>query len=380
LDLSSVVHEDARWRLRRAEASDNDALLRLFRDVRMRGALELAQERDPSFFALLDLHAAPYDTWIAENDALGVASAGSIVVHPAHVLGQVRQVGYTADLRALPAFARMRAVPTAYRVAMREAERRHGAELFYTTVLGSNRVWLNAIARSERRAEMPLHRLICRFHMTAVQFTFKNKRRASVNVARATHSDADALLAFLSASARERMFGYVVNEALFAQRLKRWPGFSISSFFIARDRQGNIVGCLAPWDSTPVKRSRIIQYDTRLSRLKLIYDAAARVFGFVPLPNPGELFRYSYLTHLEIADDNPLVLRDLLRAAYAELRPRDLHFMAAMIPRGSPLAKAFGDFFVDRTEFNLYAVVEKASPLANTDFTSLRPGFEMALN
>jgi hypothetical protein len=113
---------------------------------------------------------------------------------------------------------------------------------------------------------------------------------------------------------------------------------------------------------------------------KRAFDVASFVGRFPPLPPPGECFRFSFLTHLEVEGDDPAVLRELLLAAYARQRPLRHHFMSAFVPRGSRLERAFRGFTVTRTPMTLYAVHPPESRFASEDLTTLHPGFEMALS
>ena len=99
-----------------------------------------------------------------------------------------------------------------------------------------------------------------------------------------------------------------------------------------------------------------------------------------PLPASGECFRFTFLTHLEVGGDDPAVLRALLLAAYARLRPLGHHFTSAFVPRGTPLEHAFRGFTVTRTAMTLYSVHPADSRFADRDLRTLRPGFEMALS
>jgi hypothetical protein len=123
----------------------------------------------------------------------------------------------------------------------------------------------------------------------------------------------------------------------------------------------------------------VLGYHGQMRLVRAAYDLAARVRGFRTLPAPGDCFDFSFLTHLAVRDDDPGILRALLLAAYAELYPTRQHFLSAMVPRGSPLGRAFDGFRVNRSPMTLYSVADPASPWSGRDLRTLRPGFEMAL-
>ena len=75
-----------------------------------------------------------------------------------------------------------------------------------------------------------------------------------------------------------------------------------------------------------------------------------------------------------------MVLNNLLRAAYCDLRPTGIHFMSALVPRGSNLERAFKGFMVQHTEMTLYGVHLPESEHADRSLSTLHAGFEMALS
>jgi hypothetical protein len=130
-----------------------------------------------------------------------------------------------------------------------------------------------------------------------------------------------------------------------------------------------------------VKRTRVLGYNGRMLWVKRGFNTFAPVLRYPPLPPAGECFRFAFLTHLEVRDDDAGVLNDLLRAAYAHLRPSGLHFMSALVPRGSALEAAFSGFMVQHTAMTLYAVpVPRGAHVDRAEWGTRQPGFEMALS
>lgn len=371
------------WHVRLADPNDvalNRQLCELFSSVRLESALTLTQEREPDFFVLPRLHQGPFSTAVAFDDAGQVVGCGTVAVRDAVLGDQTLKTGYLCDLRVAPGFRGGIHLARAYGHFMNHVEATYGADLFTTVIFDSNTAAVKALTtRSDKRKEQPVYRPMTPFEMVSVQFTRK-KPAPSNHVRPATDADLGPLLAYLAARARRRILGEVLTPERFAERLALWPGLSLSDFLIATDANDRIVGCLAPWDTSIFKRTRVMGYRGGMLWQKRLFNAAASVMRFPPLPQPGECFRFAFLTHLEVDDDDPAVMRDLLCAAYARLRPRRLHFMSAFVPRGSPLAAAFSGFMTTKTRMTLYAVHRPDSRWADTDLTTLHPGFEMALS
>jgi len=374
------------WSLRLARPEDNEALCRLFESVHLRSALDLTQERAPDFFVLPRLHQGSFDTAVGvatddrEHGTGTLVGCGTVVVRDGWWGERVVRTGYLCDLRVAPGFRGGLHLARAYGRFMDWIRAERGAELFTTVIFDANRQAIAALAtRSDKRKDQPVYRPMTPFQMTSVQFTTKRAAPRD-GVTRTRPEDQAELVAFLARRARARLLGEVLTPERFAERLTLWPGLALDDFFLARDATGRIVGCLAPWDTRAFKRTRVLGYHGQMAWVRRLFNLAAHVRRFPPLPAPGACFDFVFLTHLEVEGDDPAILRALLLAAYAALRPRGLHFMSAFVPRGSPLEAAFKGFTVNRTAMTLYAVHPPDSPWADVDVATRHPGFEMALS
>ena len=371
------------WGLGLADPTDrgmNRELCELFASVRLESALSLTQERDPDFFVLPSLHQGAFATAVAVDDHGHAVGCGTLCVRDGWLFGELIKTGYLCDLRVAPGFRGGKHLARAYKNFMDHMEARFGAELFTTVIFDSNKAAIAALThRSHKRLDQPIYRPMTPFEMVSVQFTRK-KSAASSKVREARPEDFDALCEYLAARAKTRLLGEALTPERFRARLALWPGFSWSDFLIARDDRDRIVGCLAPWDTSSFKRTRVLGYRGGMLWQKRAFDVAASLMGFPKLPPPGDCFRFVFLTHLEIDDENPDVFRDLLHAAYARLRGRGLHFMSAFIPRGSPLSHGLKGFMTTKTAMTLNAVHRPDSRFADVDLATRRPGFEMALS
>lgn len=376
-----VVFRSREVTVRLASEADNPALCDVVRRVHLRSKLDVTQERDPDFFALPRMHFGDYAVYVAENPDGFVGGCGTVITRPGHVDGDVRPVGYLSDLRAVPGFRGARALPRAYQAALERAREAHGAELFYTVIFDDNELAKRALLgfRSRRRAGQPVYRPMTPFTMTSAQFVLP-ARRPRGRVRRAHAGDLDRLHAYLAKASARRTMGAVLTEEAFTARLEGWPDFSIESFFLALDAGGDIIGCVAPWNTHAFKRTRVLGYYDEMARTKRLFDLGAKLLRYPPLPEPGQCLEFAFLSHLEVEGDDPHVMKDLLRAVYRAYSGSGLHFVSAMIPRGSPLEHGFSGFVVNRTPMTVYSVTLPDSPYADRDFTTQRPGFEMALS
>jgi hypothetical protein len=326
------------------------------------------------------MHQGQLEVLLAEGKDGRASGVGSVSVRPAWVFGEKSSAGYLGDLRILPGSRTAAVMPRAYKLLLERARDRWGAEVFYTVIFDENEAAKKALVerKGKKREEQPTYSVMTPFAMTNVQFTGA-KSKPSRTIEAATERDFDELVAFLAKKSRERLMGEILDADRLRARFHTWPNFSLDSFLLARDG-GRITGCLAPFDTDPFKRTRVLGYYQKMRWVRLAFDLGAKVLRYPALPRPGDTFRFRFLSHLEIEDDDPAILHDLLLEAYRRYGHERLHFISAMIPRGSRLEQAFRGFTVNRTFMTVYAVSLPDSRFSGREFSTVRPGFEMALS
>lgn len=380
----SVLFEGDGWRMRLATPADNQRLCELFREVDMSAELCLAEERDPDFFALQRAQADCAHSVVLEDlrhpgrPAFGCAS---ILARDAWVNGEVKRIGYACDLRIEAGYRGGKVFPTLIDQFLQFMQRYEGIDMMFSAVLSSNERGRNALLhQGGKRKGQPVAQVMTAYNMTSIQFVGGRKAN-DPRVQRAQESDRAALIHFLAAQQKQRLFGYVVDDAWLQSRIDAWPGLSLQDFFVLKDGDGQVLACAAPWDTEgQLRRSRVLSYQGSMKWLKLAYNLEARLRGFPTLPAEGDCFHFMYLTHLEVTHDDPALLNALLRGIYNELRHLPLHFMSLMVPQGSALEAGLTGFRLRRIPMELIAFTNDQSTLHGHNLQTLNPGFEMALH
>lgn len=378
MDVATTTGEDVR--VRRAERADNEDLCRLFESISMEADLDLSIRRNPDFFALYRIQGRAWECWVGETQK-GVGGMGAIVVRDGYLGGRPARIGYLGDLRLAPDFQGQKLVPRFYGPILRDAATRYGCDVFLTTIIASNRRAIRALTGPRARsAGIPPYEPVRSFGIRAVHLTVPLPRPPSrFVVEQATAGCVSELADFLDADGRRRPFGYAMSELELHRRLQDWPGLEISSFYIARDRDGALVGCVALWDPGAVKRTVVRAYRGRMLAVRRAYNVAGRLLRFSPLPPPGSEMRYAYATHVAVPSGDPQVMRALLHRIYADQRKTGRTFVAFCTFENDPLNAAFRGFPYTDLTTNLYAVPAPGSELPEECFAPGTPGFEMAL-
>jgi hypothetical protein len=366
--------------VRAATRRDDRALGELFKSVTMESDLELAVERDPDFFALYDMQDVKQLTYVVERsgELLGL---GSYLGREGWLEGARVPVAYAGDLRFRAGARGGFVLGRHFGATFREASRALGCEAMLTVVIASNELARRALVeRHPRFPDKPFYRPWRAFDIVSVHFTARGRPRATdLAVRRASESDLGAIGALLERDHRARPFGYVLDEGALRDRLARWPGLAVEDFYVAHDQAGRLRGTAAVWDAAPVKRFRVLAYRGRMRFARWGLNAVAPLLGATPLPRPGELFRYLYLTHVSVADEDPAVMAALLDRIYSDAHGRGYHFLSACVLERDPLAAAFAGYRTTALPANMYVMSEPGSRWNEIDPGPGRPGFEMAL-
>lgn len=369
--------------VRPALPGDDASRRALLAGVSMDADLSLSIRRAPTVDAMYALHAAAWDSWVVADETGNVEGMGSVLVRDGYIAGQPGKVGYLGDLRLSPRAQGRHLLDRAFGSILAAARERYGCEYYLSAIIASNARARRALTVQTERAVRrgrPRYTLLREFDIRSLHLVLPLRaRRSDISVRRATSSDIPVIAGLLDEDARHRPFGYPMPESELRRRLATWPGMRIEAFHLAERSTGSAVGVVAPWDSAPVKQTIVTGYGGPMQRVRFAHDLAARLLRRPRLPEPGEAFRYRYLTHLAVPSDDPAVLRALLDSAYAAARREGFHFLCAPAPVGDPLNSAYRGFIATDLRAQLHLVTLPDTPIPDTWRFERMPGFEMAL-
>lgn len=367
--------------VRPATEADNDAICRLFASITMESDLGLAVHREPDFNALYKLQVDSWNTWVGELDNGELGGVATMFARDGYLGGARKKIGYLGDLRVAPNVRGKGILQEFYGPVLREYSLESGCDEFLTGVIASNKAAIRALTGdTAKELGIPPYTLIREFDIRALHFTMPLlRRKTEFEVDKASEADIGALAKFLDVDGRGRPFGYVFDEAILRQHLKEWPDLSINDFYIARDRSGEIVGCLAVWDAIGVKQTEVTGYRGNMRRIKLGYNVAATIGRFAKLPNPGSNLQYLYATHFAIPSEDPRIMRSLLDSIYRDRRRSGNIFLSCCVFANDKLEPAFKGFITNNLRAHLYVVTLPEYEIPEACFAPERPAFEMAM-
>ncbi|HEY0710674.1 MAG TPA: hypothetical protein VGG33_27975 [Polyangia bacterium] len=376
MDLATYLSRYPNVRV--ATRDDNERILAFYKKLSMQGgAFNILFLKDPDYFRYLAYESANHAVAIVEDDAGTLEGMFTFAARPCYVDGRREGMVHVSDLR----FARSRDRKTKFDWKL--FGRDLCADVAKIDDFGGARYVLGSFVMANKRAREAIASQKTPFDISPIAnykmvniFARRPLKRMGlggkmngvgdfhVAVSRGTEADREPLRAFLDKQHRRRALGFVFEgpDDELTRRLKTWDGFSMGSFFLARDGAGKIIGCFAPWDISPGRRIVIDKFPKALA-------AAASVLRplIKKVPRPGDELRILYLTTQEIDLDltraqRNLVFRSLLDALYDSGMPSEFHMVALCDYDHDSLREEVDPrYFTSKTDTMLYQLCERGS-------------------
>ncbi|HVF40838.1 MAG TPA: hypothetical protein VM939_13140 [Gemmatimonadaceae bacterium] len=344
------VEETASCIVRSAVPEDNEALIALAAACPMRGPLTLRIDRAPDFFALNRLEGDRWSVGVAERNGVIVGCIGNSE-RRVWLDGSPHLTGYTGDLKVHPEHRDGIVADELTRFGVRaNAELPRGTPTLIT-VLAGNRAMERRLAgprglpRFDRIATV-------RTHSITIMWKRRLPRGLSLRVQRATWKDLDEMIALWNRVAPQRHFAPVLDADSLSDWIRKAPGLDISSYRLARDSHGELLGFVALWDQSAFKELRVDAYSARMAAARHCFNAVATAIGGEKLPAPGMALRHLTALHICVPGDRPDVLRAIAIESHNSLRHAGYSFINFGLDVEDPLTAAFDGLFAQPTDIN----------------------------
>ncbi|HZN93400.1 MAG TPA: GNAT family N-acetyltransferase [Myxococcales bacterium] len=325
---------------REATPADNEALLALAASCPMEGDLGLCVNRAPDFFALNRLEGQYWRVGVVDGPDGAPVGCIAYSERVACVHGRPTLTGYASDLKVHPAHRGRVVADALIRFARDIGRARIGPRgMVLSTILLGNR-------SAERRISAPrgLPRVLpfatVRARSVPLLWRRRLPRGAGLTVSRADERDLEEMAALWQRVSAGRQFAPAHD----AGSLRRWiddaPALDLSSFWLARDRQGRLAGFFGLWDQDGFKQLRVTGYSRRLALVRAGFNLVAPWIDTARLPPEGSPLRCLTAVNVCVPSDRPDVLRALVLTAYDALRGKGYAFFTVALDRKDPLGAA----------------------------------------
>jgi hypothetical protein len=300
---------------RLANEADDAVLRSILRENAMPTWVEMAVEREPSFFARKNTFGRDWAVIAEEGDE--VVGMYTAAIMPVHLNGRVEQLGYLGGLRVQPR----------YRHRIRYLREGYASILPLAAAAGTRPWWFTVLAAENNAARRLLEAGVAglphyRAHGDYVMLGLATARGARTNLwRRAQEADLQRALAFHSAHAERFQFSPVLDEATV-----RSIGLE---HFLVHERAGAIAGVAALWNQQAFKQIVARRYRWPIGTLLPMYNGYARICRRVPLPAPGRSLEMTFIAFLALDDDalagGTALIRDLLSRCDTPVAALGLH-------------------------------------------------------
>ena len=333
----------SRFSLALATAPDDAQLRARMAQDRMDGHIAVSFRREPSYFAGSRLQGDQVQTIICrENESDRIVGLGSRCSAIHHLNGQACRIGYLSDLRADPAYRKGTLLARGYRL-LRQLHEAAPLPAYYSVIFENNQAALQNLLGA--RAGLPNYVAMGKLLTPALHLDFYKPQITlpGITLRRASATDQDQLLALLNRRMATRQFSPVYQAADILPG-GRCTGLCWEDFFIAHNSSGVLLAALAAWDQAAVRQTHIERYSPALALLRPFYNALSALSPLKPLPAPGSRVPYLYLSCIAVENDDPALLRALLRHAYRQLRTGPWHYAIPGLHERDPLAAVLNDY------------------------------------
>lgn len=375
-----------------ADQSDNEAILNLYNSLSMEGGVfSIRFVKDPDYFKFCNYEGPEHHVILVTNDD-GVGEVmGTLNLRMSYLNGKKVKVCHISDLRAIrkkDRKAKSSWTDFANGLVGRpdEIEEVRGCNHFIGSFVGANKYAVNAIKDTapwgiSAVADYDMVSIVGKMPEQAPE---EKTGQISVSISQARESDIPQLKKYLDAQQREKAFGYIYDEeeGELERRFKVWDDFSISSFYLARDASGELLGCFATWAPTKGRRIIVDKFPEDLA-------AAAKEMGLFKnkMPQEGKELEILYITNMEMnhkltTDQKKDVFNELLDALYASGKIDNYHVLAFCDYYKEPLSGGMDQKYVlQKSPTVLYQLHPKegAVDVVNEEELKYPPGHEMVL-
>ena len=222
-------------------------------------------------------------------------------------------------------------------------------DLGYAVVMTGNRAAGRFIGRDWPGQPDPIHsKVVATLRAKSILVMGRRRESDGYRVRRAELSDVDAMVGLLRDEFRARLFAPVVDRDSFLLNLSARPGCDLSRYYVA-ERDGDVVGTCAAWDTAGMKQNRIVRYGRKLKWLRGAHAAAAALLDFPPLPKEGGTTREVTVTGCAVCGRDPEILEALLSRIHNDCAQKEYNLLIVGSCGQDPMLQATKRFLGQTT-------------------------------
>ncbi len=306
-------------KVRKANESDNERLLAFFNKSVLPGPVQLKVRRMFHFFNHYRTQSEKFETYMLENKNGEIETVATFVFRDMYINDELMPVAFASDLRVNSSRQAILGWSEHFMPIVEAAKRNHKCKYIFSTVAKTQRQAYNTFIRPRHLREgMPRYHLFKKFNLVSLHglWPFASLPVPGIRVSHAQEGDKAALYEYLIQQNKNRPMSFFGNREDIQMGIDRMRDLFIDRFLLAKDRYGNIVGSVSPWNPSRIQKLIPVKFNSRAKNFKDTLQVLSW-FGMAhKLPDLHHEFDTVYLMNLFA--DNPDIFYALLRTAFEE--------------------------------------------------------------
>jgi hypothetical protein len=308
-----------------ASIKDDEELKSFFNDQVVSGLYDYKLFRPNSYFDQYKLTTKDYITYILRDSNNKIHATTSLLFKKAYINHKEQTIGYVTDLRVSKSREATLSWPKVFVPAMEEARKNRQCEFVFSDIEQYESKAYNLLLRRRNRAtKLPRYHLFQKFYLVVVygKTFFADNPLLAIKITYGRTEDIEPLCHYLLEKSVRRPLRYHLTPEELERRCREWPNFSVQNFLVARKQNGDIIGCMAPWNNRDVQRVVAHNYHGKSLQVYSTSRLLSPIKLMRPLPHKGDFFSVKHITHS--AYDNPDIFYSLLNHAYEDCQNSEL--------------------------------------------------------
>lgn len=336
---------------RKAEASDNKALIELTRQTPMEGAVTVYVDRSPDFFTLSKLQGKSFEVFVAEEDGK-IIGCVSTVERDIRYKGREKKQLYGCDLKVHPG---ARGKKLGKKLAWLFLEKACENELFEMAeveVITKNNSSLNIVSWLGDEICPSVHSGMAGIYQILPYRKYSVEN--SLNIRKAKNSDTGLICSMLEKTYADYEDAPVFSEEWFLSLISAHDSFSIEDILIA-ERDGSPAAMAGFWDQSRIRRTVVekMPFSAKITMMGL--SLISPFFSMPSLPKEGDSLKYLFLRFPACFNNDIDALSSLLRHKSNEIRKmKKYHFIWAGFHEADSMAKMLEGMWKLKMNVNVF--------------------------
>lgn len=302
-----------------ATAADSKELTEFYQSYPILGPIDLSVQRVANYFQHYRLQSDDFETHCLRERDGSLQGTATLLFREGRVGSSFETIGYATDLRISNNRKAIVTWTEHFLPITQAALEKRNSRFLFSVISGVDPTIQNTLIRPRaQRRNIPVYHLLRRFEIVTLagHWPLMYDELPSIKLSRASESDIEPIAAYLRKQSERYVMSFSYSADLIADRLKRWLGFQIDAFILAKDKKGNIVGTVAPWNNQHIQKLVPIKYSGLVQTAGTALKMASWLKWATPLPPLNTPLQLEFLTHLHA--NNSDVFACLLEEAYRQ--------------------------------------------------------------